>query len=360
MKQKIKILIELALNCLSEKAKVRISLFFSRLKHIAKKIYQKTGHPVWLLRMSDFVIVRTNGDRFIEFELTNICNAQCVFCPYPDMLRTDKKFMNMSGDILAKSIAKINQFSNALVSFTPTTGDTLLHPEWDIYISKILQQKGIAKATMFTNAIKLDEENAEKFIKVLKADTIGKMSQIYFSVGGLDAGTYKSLYKVDRFDVVKSNINHFLSRLKASQMTAGIHIHVKLLKGQEFDAKLAEQLLNASKYPFVYFSHSSFYFSNDGYKRQAIIDYYPDEVPVKTKACAYLNKTRFAADGGVWADGCVISEMPGDSSLKLGNVDDARETIEAARTLIIQDWEKKQIIPRPCQGCTVYRCQSGK
>ncbi len=357
MKKKIRILVELLLQRLPENLEYRVSLLFNRLKHLLAGPYKRFGLFSSWIRACDFIVVRTNGDRFIEFELTNICNAQCVFCPYPDMLRTDKKFMNMDDDVLAKSISRINQFKPSLISFTPTTGDTLLHPEWDRYISTVLEQKGIAKATIFTNAIKLDPENAGKFVQLLEKDKKGKMSQLYFSFGGLDTETYKSLYKVDRFELVKENINHFLSLLKEKKMSAGIHIHVKLLKGQVFDPLKAQQLLNRHDYPFVYFSHSSFYFSNDGYKRNAIIDYYVDEQPVKTHACAYLNKTRFAADGGIWADGCVISEMPGDSSLKLGSADDPQSVIEDARKKIIDDWEKNQVIPKPCQGCTVYRCR---
>jgi hypothetical protein len=357
MKKKLRILTELLLKRLPDPWQERISLGANKMKRRLAALYTKTGWFSSWISACDFIIVRTNGDKFIEFELTNICNAQCVFCPYPDMLRTDKKFMNMTPSILSKSIERINGFKSALISFTPTTGDTLLHPEWDQYISRILEQKGIAKATIFTNAIKLDKENAEKFIQLLRSDTSGKMSQLYFSVGGLEAITYKALYKVDRFELVKNNINDFLGLLKREKMSRGIHIHVKLLKGQVFDEKTARALFNPNGYPFVYFSHSSQYFSNDGYKRNAIIDYYPDEMPEKKKACSYLNKTRFAADGSIWADGCVISEMPGDSSLKLGSVNDDAGTIEKNRMRIITDWEKRQIIPRPCQGCTVYWCK---
>ncbi len=357
MKRKIWILIEMMLEKLPQLLQEKLSLRFNRIKrYLSRHYHGQKFYQSWL-RLCDFIIVRTNGDRFIEFELTNICNAQCIFCPYPEMLRTEKKFMNMSTEVFDKTIKRINGFKSALISFTPTTGDTLLHPEWDSYISAMLEQEGIAKATMFTNAIKLDEENAQKFKHLLQNDKLGKMSQLYFSFGGLDADTYKALYKVDRFELVKDNINRFLDMLKNEQMTAGVHIHVKLLKGQIFDVAIANTLLNAHDYPFVYFSHSSSYFSNDGYKRNAIIDYYPDEVPEKKLACAYLNKTRFAADGGIWADGCVISEMPGDSSLKLGHVDDTTEYIELQRERLINDWEKKQIIPKPCQGCTVYRCR---
>ncbi len=358
MKRKIKIVLELLLRRLPERLEIMVSLFFNRLKSRLAGPYKRHAFLKPFIRLCDFIVVRTNGDRFIEFELTNICNAQCVFCPYPDMLRTEKKFMNMSEQVLDKTIRKISGFKDALISFTPTTGDTLLHPDWDHYIARVLEQKSISKATMFTNAIKLDDAYAERFVRLLSEDE-GKMSQVYFSVGGLDAETYKALYKVDRFDLVRNNINGFLKRLTENRIVTGIHIHVKLLKGMEFDAVRASQLFNVHDYPFVYFSYSDRYFSNDGYKRNAIIDYYPVDEPVKQHACAYLLKTRFAADGGIWADGCVISEMPGDSSLRLGDVDDSHDVIEEARKRIIDNWEQRQIIPKPCQGCTVYRCRRG-
>jgi hypothetical protein len=357
MRKKLRILIELILQKLPERLQEKISLRFSKIKHILSHRYKGGAALKSWLRLCDFIIVRTNGNRFIEFELTNICNAQCVFCPYPDMLRTDKKFMNMNEEILEKSISMINRLQAPLISFTPTTGDTLLHPEWDLYITRILEQNGIRKATMFTNAIKLDEENTGKFTRLLKQDVKGKMSQVYFSVGGLNAATYKALYKVDRFDLVTQNINRFLSTLKSNKMTTGVHIHVKLLKGEVFDETLAGKILNSHNYPFVYFSHSDAYFSNNAYKRNAIISYYPDEQGERPGACAYLDKTRFAADGGIWADGCVISEMPGDNSLRLGHLDDPIHVLEDRRQQIINDWESHQIIPKPCQGCTVYRCR---
>jgi hypothetical protein len=75
----------------------------------------------------------------------------------------------------------------------------------------------------------------------------------------------------------------------------------------------------------------------------------------KQDPCSYVRKTRFAADGGIWADGCVVSELPGDSSLKLGTVDDSWEKIESNRKKIIDLWKNQRTIPYPCQKCTMYR-----
>ncbi len=353
--RKVKTALDLFLGKMPEFVLQLLAKIFSYFKKILSKKYARNRRYIRLLRLCDFVITRCNGNRFIEYELSNICNAQCVFCPYPDMLRTEKKFMHMPKDVMESNLKKLSHFNSAMLSFTPTTGDTLLHPEWDEYIQSALESKYVHRATMFTNAIKLDEENRVKFINLLKTKNGNKLSEIYFSLGGLDAYTYKALYKVDRFDLVVSNIAIFLEQLKKEGLTMGIHIHVKLLKGQTLDADLAAKIFNPSNYPFVYYSQSNLYFSNEQYTRNALIDYKPDHWSIKTKACAYLNKTRFAADGAIWADGCVISEMPGDSSLKLGENNSSWEAIESKRKLLIGNWEEKQEIPLPCRACTMYR-----
>ncbi len=357
MKQKIKIAIELFLNWLSERNVRRTSLFFSKFKARLSANYSQQKWKIKLIRLCDFIIVRSNGFQFIEFELTNICNAQCIFCPYPDMLRTEKKFMNMSDELLAQNIKKMSHFKNALISFTPTTGDTLLHPEWNHYIEKIMQTSAIKQATFFTNAIKLDASNQDKLIALLKRDKAHKMSQLYFSIGGLNAADYKTLYKVDRFELVVDQINSLLKLLKENHLSVGIHLHLKMLRAGDFEMGKAMALMNQCGYPFLYISHSHLYYSNDGYNRNAQIGYYQPTDEKKKKACSYLYKTRFAADGSVWADGCVISEMPNDSSLKLGDAEISWDEIENARTALINQWEVEGNIPKPCIGCTVYHCK---
>lgn len=333
---------------------MRISNFCNRFKSFLTKSYTKGNVSIHLLRYLDFIIVRTNGNRFIEFELSNICNARCVFCPYPDMLKTDKKFMHMDESILNKIKLKLNAFKGELVSFTPTTGDTLLHPHWHSAMLGVIEHKGISRATMFTNAIALDEEATSNLLDLIDLDKEGKLSQIYFSVGGLNAENYKSLYQVDRFEKVKTNITRFIQMLNEQNKCTGIHLHFKLKKDEVWDEVLVAKWFNPNNYPFVYYSKSVEYFSNSSFKKNAMIDYYPSENLDQKKPCAYLLKTRFAADGGIWADGCVISEMPGDSSLKLGTVDDEWAEISKNRDKLIDNWTQGNV-PLPCQSCTVYR-----
>lgn len=264
----------------------------------------------------------------------------------------------MQASTLESVYAQLDNFPGSLVSFTPTTGDTLLHPEWNQTIGRVLNHPSVSQATFYTNAIELDSDNCEKLIRLIKNDKAGKLSQLFFSVGGIDKDTYETLYQVDRFDRVKNNINQLLALLKTNGLCTGIHIHIKLLKSQTADLNKAMELYNPGDYPFVYLSASAQYESNDGLQRQPSITYTPSPGPLKTKACAYLLKTRFAADGGIWADGCVLSELPGDSTLKLGNSTDTIQTIEKARALIINNWEISGEIPLPCKGCTIYKARA--
>jgi hypothetical protein len=355
MKRKIKVILENYLKRLSDNQSDKVSNAFTFIKSKLGSIYPGLSIVRPLIRLCDFIIVRSNGNRFIEFELSNICNARCVFCPYPDMLRTDKKFMHMNEQTLDRIVGSFQHFKGVLVSFTPTTGDTLLHPEWDKYIHSIIQLPQVGRATMFTNAIELDLEAIDRLIVLLRRDRKGKFSQLYLSLGGYSRDSYKNLYQVDRFEKVRGNIDALFKRLKLEKICLGVHFHIKLEKGVEPNTDLAMNIYNREKYPYVYVSHSVSYFSNDAYKRNALIDYYSESSEDHSRACAYLNKTRFAADGSIWADGCVISEMPDDASLKLGNLDLGWETLEAKRNELVSNWELNREIPQPCKGCTMYR-----
>lgn len=347
--------IERWLETCSEEKQEKLRGFFVRLRNMITGSSLLNRRMKVAVRFFDFIIVRSFGNRFIEFELSNICNARCVFCPYPDMLKSGKQFMHMNESTFGRSLSVFRNFEKVLISVTPTTGDTLLHPEWDRCIREILNHPKVELLTMFTNAIALDDENRKKMIALLESENGKKLSQIFFSVGGPDAASYKEIYRVDRFDVIRGNIGSFLSELKERNLHPGVHLHARLGKDVRMEKGQMQAVFNPAGYPYVYPSSSSLYHSNDAYKRNALIGYREKKGQDMKKACAYLMKTRFAADGSIWADGCVISELPGDSSLKLGTVDAGWETIESSRNNILENWESGRELPLPCRGCTMYR-----
>lgn len=301
-------------------------------------------------------LVRRIGDKYIEFELTNICNARCIFCPYPDFLKTDKKFVRMDFESYDKALNTIEKLEYSLISFTPTTGDTLLHPDWDKMIAKAIKLDKIKQVIFYSNAILLDENCIENFIQLLKDDKEKKFFSIMFSVGGMDAETYKRIFQVNKFDVVVQNINAFQKRLLEENIVVGIYIKMRIPEKHVVDKSTAKNLFNKHDYPFTVIDDNKYFEVSEHMKTYDELKYTENHI-VPKKACTYLQKTRFAADGGIWADGCVLSELPNDSTLRLGALDDSWDEIESNRTKIVQDWEKKQEIPLPCKGCTIYKCK---
>jgi wyosine [tRNA(Phe)-imidazoG37] synthetase (radical SAM superfamily) len=309
-------------------------------------------HPI--LRYFNKALVRRFGNKFVEYEVTNICNARCIFCPYPDFLKTDKKFLRMDDDNFDKSMQMLEDLDYSLISFTPTTGDTLLHPNWDKMMARATELKSIEQITLYSNAIIMDENCREKFITLLKEDKQEKIFSLMFSVGGMDRETYKQMFQVDKFDSVVENVNELQKRLKEEGLTVGLCVKLRIPEKHNFDDEQAKSLFNKYNYPFTTIDGSKYFELSDNLKKFETLKYHENK-PTPKKACSYLQKTRVAADGGVWADGCVMSEIPNDESLKLGHVSDHWEGIEDKRKEIISNWENKGEIPSPCQGCTAYR-----
>lgn len=321
---------------------------------------QKNGsikqRHVGLIQTVLHALVRRIGDRYIEFELTNICNARCIFCPYPDFLKTDKKFVRMDFESYDKALSTIEKLDYSLISFTPTTGDTLLHPEWDKMMAKAIQLDKIKQVIFYSNAILLDDTCIEKFIELLKEDKEKKFFSIMFSVGGMDAETYKRIFQVNKFDVVVQNINNFQKRLLEENIVVGVYIKMRIPEEHVVEEVTAKNLFNRHGYPFTTIDDNKYFEVSEHLKTYDELKYTENHT-VPKKACTYLQKTRFAADGGIWADGCVLSELPNDSALRLGTLNDSWDKIEANRAKIVEDWEEKQEIPLPCMGCTIYKCK---
>lgn len=308
----------------------------------------------YFIKKIDYILVRTFGSHFIEFEISSACNARCIFCLYPDIVKSGKRLKNMDKETFKLAIKKIEQSKYSLISFTPTTGDIFMNKEWDYFVEQMLYVKKIKQIFFYSNAILLNEKNQDKLIGILKKDNKKKLFALLFSVGGTDRETYKEMFGVDKYIDVVKNINQLQKKLKEQNIIVQVGLEFRLPKRQKLDYKLAYEIFNQSNYDFCSIEVLYKYMNNDAIPKLDNLDYMK-EIKSPERACTYLHKTRYAADGGVWADGCMISEMPGDTSLKLGTVDDTDFQIEKNRSLIIENWEKHQKIPAPCQGCSFYR-----
>jgi len=307
-----------------------------------------------IISLCDYVLVRKRGNIFVEMEISSICNSRCIFCSYTSFSKNNKIRTLMSEETYEKVLEKLRQVKYDIISFTPTTGDTLVNPDWDKYIQKTFSLDSVKTIIFYTNGILMNSLNIEKLIQLIRSDKQRKLFSLLFSLGGYDRETYLYMFGVDKFDLVRDNLRLLLTRLQQEKMSILVQLEFRIPRDYNLNLHSIKKDLNRPNYPFL-----GVRILRDFSKIQKVpLDSglsYLEDTADKKRVCSYLFKTRFAADGGVWADGCVISEFPGDTSLKLGTVDDDWNTLEQKRKKIVDNWEKKGIIPEPCKECSMYR-----
>ncbi|MER3492115.1 MAG: hypothetical protein C4323_07160 [Mastigocladus sp. ERB_26_2] len=153
-----------------------------------------------------------NLPRNLHIEGTNSCNAKCTFCAYPQMER-GKEVMPMEEfrRILDEYVAMGGQY----VSLTPIVGDPFVDRYLFERLDNLNSRPQIKGFYFYTNAILMKPEVSEKLL------TYGEKLNIYVSWGGFDRESYKAIMGVDRFDIVRRNIEAFIeAKLKLHSSTA--------------------------------------------------------------------------------------------------------------------------------------------
>ncbi|MCP6757924.1 MAG: radical SAM protein [Fischerella sp. CENA71] len=150
--------------------------------------------------------------RNLHIEATNICNAKCTFCAYPKMERK-KELMLM--EEFRKIVDQYVNMGGKYVSLTPIVGDPFVDRYLFDRLDYLNQRSEIRGFYFYTNAILMKPEVSEKLL------AYGEKLNIYVSWGGFDRETYKAIMGVDRFDVVRHNIEAFVeAKLKLGSSTA--------------------------------------------------------------------------------------------------------------------------------------------
>lgn len=120
--------------------------------------------------------------RYLDVELTNLCNFNCCFCP------TGTKVMQrvkgyMQENVVQALLENIKKYQIPGVRFI-RWGEPTIHPQY-IEIMKRVKKAG-AMIHMNTNGIKLDQDQIQQLIDI-------ELDSIKFSFQGADQGTYNEM-----------------------------------------------------------------------------------------------------------------------------------------------------------------------
>lgn len=294
---------------------------------------------------------KSQPSRNVAFiELSNICNAKCVFCPYPQIAESDKKLQNMSEERFAASLKKAVELGYNRLAFTPTTGELFANKRWAEYIAVALQDERVKSLYFYSNAILLTDENIQKILSLPNAQ---KIEKLYFSVGGMEAETYKNMFGVDKFKVVARNINALCEKLKNAGSDLKVNCELRLPKHDKATRRAVEKTFNKAGYANFYPNIVRVFDPIGGLINENDLEYLP-EITDKTAPCYRLNDIRFDANGNIWMCGCVVSERPGESSLLIGSLEDTNDYIQQKKQAVFANWRMGEP-PSACKPCRVYK-----
>lgn len=141
----------------------------------------------------------------VMVENTNICNANCVFCPHKKMKR---KTGIMSMDLFKKIIDECADTGIDYVTIYGF-GEPLLDNKF-IEKVKYAKEKGLSRVTTNTNAAFMTKEKAKEIIKA-------GLDEIYISFDAATRKTYKKIRPNLKFDEVTKNILNLVEEKKKLQ-----------------------------------------------------------------------------------------------------------------------------------------------
>jgi hypothetical protein len=132
----------------------------------------------------------------LHLELTNLCNANCVFCPYQFQQR---EVESMSDAVLEKAVSDYVAIGGGSVGLTPIVGDALIDPKFLARVHYLRSFPAIYRIWLTTNAILLDKHGVEN---VLQAG----LSFITIGTAGFDEEMYRRVYRNGSYQRMRRNV----------------------------------------------------------------------------------------------------------------------------------------------------------
>jgi radical SAM protein with 4Fe4S-binding SPASM domain len=196
--------------------------FFPAMDYFRRKVYDS---PLFdgLVRPLAKTLEEWPGALLID--ITNRCNAKCVWCPNPDLTHVGA----MDMDVYRKIIDDYGS-RGGVVTFG-TFGEPLMDKHMKERIEYLKRYPKIHKIEVLTNGFFLND----KMVPLLVEHGVG----VDISLDELDKQTFEDVKKMS-FDVVRDNIVNFLEINSKASRPVPVNIRIKTLKTVE--ETLAQEL----------------------------------------------------------------------------------------------------------------------
>lgn len=150
----------------------------------------------------------------LHVELSNICNANCIFCAYQYQTRPQKI---MSDEVYLKALDEYCAMGGGDFMLTVTVGDPSVDPKLIDRIREARSRPEIASIETITNAIALKPDRIEALLG-------SGLSRLQISTAPLDENLYAKIFRSKSYKLLKRNVRLLLEKNKEM----GCPVEIKL------------------------------------------------------------------------------------------------------------------------------------
>jgi MoaA/NifB/PqqE/SkfB family radical SAM enzyme len=301
-----------------------------------------------LLRSPLFNRVHRVGIRPHELyiEGTNICNAKCVFCAYPQMERAK---VTMPMETFTRVVDEYLKLGLGEVDLTPIVGDPFVDKHLFARLDYLAGRPEGLGFHFYTNAILMRPGWIERLV------AYGSKLTIFCSFGGFDRDTYHAIMGVDKYDDALANIRGLIEEKKRTGSTIKIVINLRVPHGSE-RGEFWDYLVEQEQAGLV-LVHSAYDYDNWGGKIADAdlikVRLLPKPAPPREGACyRLLIGPTVLADGRVNA--CCCRDV--EATLIIGDVkrNSLAEIFSGPEIKDLIARHERGDFPDACKTCTQY------
>jgi MoaA/NifB/PqqE/SkfB family radical SAM enzyme len=283
----------------------------------------------------------------LHLELTNLCNANCIFCPYQFQ---EREVQFMTDEVFYKAVGDFVSCGGGSVGLTPIVGDALIDKQFLNRVKYLRAQTQVDRVWLTTNAILLDTHGIDDVL------TSG-LSSINISIAGFDEAMYERVYRSKSYKRVLRNVRALLEKNTAKPKKLPITISLRpdrpldeVMKYPDFQDILQFK-------PYLDFTWS--YTTANGRITRAML---PPAMKLralekKKEPCVQLyNGPIVLPDGTVMACSCVAA-IDAQKDLGIGNIL-AADLLTLWTSQKLNDLRtsfRRGSVNPTCSGCDMYR-----
>lgn len=284
----------------------------------------------------------------LSIETVNICNNDCVICPYSIQTRR-KQGMDMA--VFAKIVSDYAALGGGPVTLTPMVGEVLLDKQLLERLKLLRATPSITRVSAITNATMAYLYNDEEL-----AELATYFDRLTVSVYGLDAEEFALMTRKDQYERFVESLVRLLRIFGPQKIGLGAR-HLRARDATEIASWLKQLAQRADVEPHQ--------LSLPGVKTYANWTVFDTSKPLpldaewmkpqfNTEQCALpLVSLQVLSSGKVSFCGC--ADFDGKTALMLGDIREASlaELLDTDEVQALWDWANRGV-PEPCKRCSFH------